>query len=146
MKMKYIIVTILLSLVVNVTAAQAHRAAELSNTEAFLAKAGTLLQKETLTVGKIKKVEVQVLHLTDLISSESISAIRLIYDTGSSYSRFSIAVLDADEISNLGSSFSIIEEKVSNTVPDHNTEIVFSSRGGFQAGCVWSKQKWRTYI
>ncbi|GAB5526505.1 MAG: hypothetical protein Roseis2KO_43770 [Roseivirga sp.] len=97
--MKAIIMIILGLVLVNSTWAQGKsKESELSNTEAFSSKSGTLLKKEFIKIGDIKKVEVQVLHITDLTSNESISAIRLRYDTGSGYSRVKISSLDADEM------------------------------------------------
>jgi hypothetical protein len=146
-KMKYLFSTCLCLILINSIQAQSiSKASELSNTEQFSSKEGALLKREIIKVGNLKKAEVQVLHMTDLISSESLSAIRLKYETSGSYSRTKIAVLDSDEITGLKKSIEIMENQVLTSVPINYTEVTFRSRGGFEAGCVWSRQKWMAYI
>ena len=72
---------------------------EQSNAEAFSAKAGTLMQKEFVEIGTIKKAKVQVLYYTDLISNTKTNALKFEYDVVSSYSTDTkVAILDVDEI------------------------------------------------
>ena len=82
---------------------------EQSNAEAFSAKAGTLMQKEFVEIGTVKKAKVQVLYYTDLISNIKKSALKFEYDVVSSYSTDTkVAILDVDEIDGLMKSIKLI--------------------------------------
>lgn len=145
--MKRLIIVALSLVLVNNTWAQSEpKEYKLSSTEAFSSKVGSLIQKEFVEVGILKKTQVQVVHLTDLISEESISAIRLVYKTSGTYSRTKIALLDSDEINGLKKAIKIIQDQVLTTTPRNYTEVAFSSRSGFIAGSAWSNYKWRAYI
>ena len=120
---------------------------ELSNAEKFSSKAGTLIQKQFIDVGTINKAEVKVIHYTDLISNETVSSVRFEYEVASSYSTDpKIASLDADEIDGLIKSIRMMQEKVFAMTPTNYTEVTYRSRGGFEAGCYWSKGDWATYL
>jgi len=120
---------------------------ELSNAEKFSSKSGTLIEKEFIDVGTLKKAEIKVIHYTDLISNESVSALRFEYEVAGSYSSDTkIASLDADEIDGLIKSIKMMQEKVFTSTPTNYTEVTYKSRGGFEAGCYWSKGDWSTYL
>lgn len=120
---------------------------EISNAEKFSSKAGTLIQKEFIDVGTINKTVVQVIHYTDLISNETVSSVRFEYEVVSSYSTDTkIASLDADEIDGLIKSIRMMQEKVFTMTPTNYSEVTYRSRGGFEAGCYWSKGDWATYL
>ena len=53
---------------------------EQSNAEAFSAKAGTLMQKEFVEIGTVKKAKVQVLYYTDLISNIKKTALKFEFE------------------------------------------------------------------
>lgn len=120
---------------------------ELSNAEIFSSKAGTLIKKEFIPVGIINKTEVKVIQYSDLISNETIRAVRFEYEIVSSYSTDTkVASLDSDEIDGLIKSIKVMQEKVFTSTPINYTEVTFKSRGGFEAGCYWDKGAWATYI
>ena len=56
------------------------------------------------------------------------------------------ALLDADEIDGLIKSVKIMQEKIFPSLTSNYTEVSFKSRGGFDAGCYWSKGNWSTYL
>jgi len=120
---------------------------ELSNAEKFSSKAGALIKKEFIDIGKIKDAEIKVVYYTDLINNQKQSAVKFEYEhTGKYSSDTKIAVLDADEIDGLIKSIKIIQEKIFPSTATNYTEVSFKSRGGFEAGCFWSKGSWSTYI
>lgn len=120
---------------------------EQSNAEKFSAKAGTLMQKEYLEIGKIKDAEINVVYYTDLINNAKTNAVRIEYEHVGKYtSDTKTAVLDADEIDGLIKSIKLIQEKIFPITPTKYIEVSFRSRGGFQAGCFWSKEKWSTFL
>jgi len=120
----------------------------LSKADDFSSKAGTLIERKSYDIGKVKTVKVEVQKLTNLMDKTSVSSLRFEYTTGGSYSSTKIGVLDSDEIDGLIKSIKILQTSVFNTKPDTYTEIVFTSRTGFEAGCYYSERKsaWSTYL
>lgn len=144
--MKHLLIIILAISLTSLSYGQS-KEKELSKAEQFSAKAGTLIQKKFIDVGTIKKSNIKVVHYTDLISSETISSVRFEYDVASKYSTDTkIASLDADEIDGLIKSIKMIQEKIFTSTPTNYTEVTYKSRGGFEAGCYWGKDNWKTYL
>jgi hypothetical protein len=132
---------------ISVQAQTAVKEKEQSNAEAFSATSGTLIQKEFIEIGTLKKSKVQVLYFTDLISNVKKSALKFQLDVVSSYATDSkVAILDVDEIEGLMKSIKLIQEKVLVSVPTNYTEVYYRSRGGFEAGCFTSKGAWSCYL
>ncbi len=120
---------------------------ELSNAEKFSAKAGSLIQKEFIDIGVVKDAKIKVIQYTDLITLTKQSALKFEYVSVGKYtSDTKAAILDADEIDGLIKSIKIIQEKIFPSVVSTYTEVSFKSRGGFEAGCFWSKGSWDTYM
>lgn len=120
---------------------------ETSNAEKFSERSGSLIQKEFITIGTLKKCEIQVAKFTDLISGQKSSAVRFEYEYKSSYSTDTkLALLDQDEIEGLIKSIKIMQEKILPTVAGNYTEVNFSSRSGFSAGCFSKKDSWTTFM
>jgi hypothetical protein len=120
---------------------------ELSNAEKFSAKAGALIQKEFVEIGSVKDAKISVIYFTDLITSTKQSALKFEYESTGKYSSSTkAAVLDADEVDGLIKSIKIIQEKIFPSTATNYTEVSFKSRGGFDAGCYWSKGSWSTYL
>jgi len=120
---------------------------ELSNAEIFSAKAGALIQKEFIELGSVKGAKVQVIYFTDLISNTKQSALKFEYESVGKYaSSTKSALLDGDEVDGLIKSIKIIQEKIFPSSATNYTEVSFKSRGGFEAGCFWSKGTWSTYL
>lgn len=120
---------------------------ELSNAEKFSAKAGALIQKEFVEIGSVKGAKISVIYFTDLITNTKQSALKFEYESAGKYSSDTkVAVLDADEVEGLIKSIKIIQEKIFPSTATNYTEVSFKSRGGFDAGCFWSKGTWSTYL
>lgn len=118
-----------------------------SRADLFSLQSGTLIKKVFIDIGSINKAEIQVVHYTDLISSESISAVKFEYKVTSSYSSDTkSASLDSDEIDELIKSLIIIRDSIFPSSPTTYEEIRYRSRGGFEAGCYWSKSDWSAYL
>lgn len=120
---------------------------ELSNAEKFSGKAGALIQKEFLEIGTVKGAKVSVIYFTDLITNTKQSALKFEYESVGKYTTdVKVAVLDADEVDGLIKSIKIIQDKIFPSTATNYTEVSFKSRGGFDAGCFWSKGNWSTYL
>lgn len=119
---------------------------ELSNAEKFSAKAGALIQKEFVEIGSVG-AKISVIYFTDLITNTKQSALKFEYESVGKYSSDTkSAVLDADEVDGLIKSIKIIQDKIFPSTATNYTEVSFKSRGGFEAGCFWSKGTWSTYL
>lgn len=114
-----------------------------SKLEVFTSKSGTLIKKEFTDIGTVKTCEVKVLKVTDLISGESFSGVKL--STQTTYGDKS-TLLDSDELDGLLKSLNLIKEKILNTTPEIYTEVVYKSRDGFQAGCYNDKNNWSLFL
>ena len=120
---------------------------EVSNAEKFSTSSGALIKKDYLEIGDIKGAKVQVVKFQDLISDKSTSAIKFEYEVKSSYSTDTKqALLDVDEIDGLMKSIKIMQEKIFPSTSENYSEVIYRSRGGFEAGCYWSKGEWTTYL
>ncbi len=120
---------------------------ELSNAEKFSIKAGALIQKEFEEIGSVKGAKISIVFYTDLISNTKQSALKFEYVNVDKYSSDTkSAVLDVDEVDGLIKSIKIIQERILPTIVTNYTEVSFKSRGGFDAGCFWSKESWSTYL
>lgn len=143
---KNLIMLVIVSLIALNVNAQDNKTAS-SNAEKFSSKEGTLIKKEFEDVGSLKGCKIQIVTYTDMILGVSQSAVRFEYEVASSYSSDTkIAVIDADELEGLLKSIKIMMDSVVNTFPQIYTEVSFKSRGGFEAGCFYSKEKWSTYL
>jgi hypothetical protein len=146
-KKHLIIVTALCLFALQINAQAPAKEKEQSNAEAFSAKAGTLMQKEFIEIGTVKKTKVQVIYYTDLISNIKKSALKFEFDVVSSYSTDTkVAILDVDEIDGLMKSIKLMQDKIMLTVPANYTEVYYRSRGGFEGGCFTSKGAWSCYL
>lgn len=120
---------------------------ELSNAEKFSAKSGTLMQKEFLRIGELKNAKFDVIYFTDLIMNQKQSAVRFEYEVAGKYSNSTKkAILDSDEMDGFIKSIRLMQEKIFPTSPTNYSEVTYKSRGGFEAGCFWSKGSWSTYL
>ena len=147
-KIKFL-TTLLLMCFVLTSFSQVVKEKQLSNAEIFSAKAGTLIEKQFINIGKVKAVDVKILKLKDLNDGSSFSALRLEYEAVSSYSSDTkIASLDKDEIDGLIKSIKNLQTNIFNTTRDVYTELTFKSRTGFECGAFYdvSKAKWEAYI
>ncbi|NER14542.1 hypothetical protein GWK08_13895 [Leptobacterium flavescens] len=120
---------------------------DLSKAELFSSKSGTLIKKVSIDIGKVEGIELKIIQFTDMISGESLSALRFEKRTINKYSSGTkVASLDIDELDGLIKSIIIIRDNVFGSVPKNYTEINFKSRSGFQAGCFFSRNEWGTFL
>jgi len=144
---KITILTLLLSLMTLTIFGQTTKEAELSKAEEFSLTSGALIEKKFYDVGAIQRAEMQVVKYTDLISSTSISSVKIKYKSYDTYSSTKVALLDSDEIEGLIKSIKLMQTKIFASTPSSYTEVSYQSRSGFEAGCFWgSNNEWKTYI
>ncbi len=144
--MKKILFTIIIGFLTIITNAQEKENA-LSNAEIFSETTGTLIQKEFLDIGNLKKCNIQTIHFTDLISSKEKSAIKFEYEIAKGTSTKSKATyVDSDEVEMLLKSIKLMQDKINSKKPANYTEVYFRSRGGFETGCLYGDGGWTTYL
>lgn len=118
-----------------------------SNAEKFSSKSGVLIKKEFLVIGTFKGVKIEVVYYTDLMNNIKQSAARLEYEVNVKYGDDTkITTLDTDEIDALIKAIKIIQECVLTTKAANYSEVSFTSRGGFEAGCYWYNNDWSIYL
>jgi len=112
-----------------------------SNAEIFSETAGSFVQRGFEPIGVVARCKLECLHIKDLISGHSISALRFEGGLGSK-----AAIIDADEIAALISSIQILNKTMAATAPQYYTEVNFKSRSGFSAGAFFEKGKWTQFM
>lgn len=120
-----------------------------SQAEEFSSQAGTLMQKEYVEVGSVKGLKVRALKMTDLLTKKSVTALRFEYEYRSSIGTDTkIAVIDKDEVAALETSLTMMKANVMTATMTNYTEVTFSSRSGFQAGCYneAGKADWTPFV
>lgn len=144
--------TILLSLLIcyyslSAQTAQQKSESEKSKIETFSLKTGSLFKKEFKDVGEVKRVKIQSLKITDMLSKNGVSGIKLETSVSKSYgSTEKSCFLDIDEIDAFVKSGKLLIETLANGSPTDYTEFQFTSRGGFQAGAFSSKSDWSYFM
>ncbi|MFZ4400314.1 MAG: hypothetical protein ACOYO1_09785 [Bacteroidales bacterium] len=118
-----------------------------SKAEEFAEKSGTLIQKEYIDIGSLKKCTIQLVHFTDLNSNSHLSAIKFEYEISTgSITDSKPSYIDIDEIDNLMKSIKIMQEKVNSYKPKNYTELYFHCRSGFESGCITENDNWKIYL
>jgi len=118
-----------------------------SEVAAFSAQDGVLLQKEFIDVGIFNKCKVQTVIFTDLLAGSKRTGLRLEYEVKGSYrTDTKIVMLDPEEVDALIESMKIIENQILPSRKTSYTEVAYTSRDGFQAGCFWSDGKWSAFL
>jgi hypothetical protein len=121
---------------------------EKSKVETFSLKTGSLIKKEFIEVGTIKKVEIKSLKITDMLAKTSISGIKLETDIYKSYGNTTKSCfLDSDEIDGFIKSGKLLIEALATGNTTNYTEFQFTSRDGFQAGAFSNdKGNWSFFL
>jgi hypothetical protein len=123
---------------------------KMSQADEFSLQTGKLLEREFIDIGKFKNIEVKVLHLKDLSTNQGTSALRLeaTVTRGTYSSSQKVSSLDMDEVEDLLKAMANLQQNVFNTARENYTEVIFRSRGGFEAGAYFdtSRKKWTAYM
>jgi hypothetical protein len=119
-----------------------------SKLEAFSEKAGSLIKKEFITVGRVNnRFAIQILKLTDILNNTTVVGLRFEGEGTNTYSSTKVAFLDSDEVDGLIKSLTYINTSVLNTAPpDVDVEYNFHARSGFSSGVFNYHNKWMGYM
>jgi hypothetical protein len=121
---------------------------EKSKLETFSLKTGSLIKKEFTKIDEIKKVEIQTLVITDLLSKTSTKGIKLETSVSKSYgSSTKACFLDADEIDGFVRSGQLLLQELATAKSDNYIEYQYTSRDGFQSGAYSNdKKEWSYFL
>lgn len=125
------------------------KAEKTSNAETFSRRSGTLISIEFTPIGEVKSVRLALVRYKDLMLDQEEKALRFEYDHYNEYADFpdtKIGVIDRDELEGLIKSLMIIKNSVYLTSPANYTEVNFTSRSGFKAGCYYDRGDWKFYL
>ena len=114
-----------------------------SKTELFAETAGSLIERQFMTIGSAAKIEVSVMKVRNLLTDVSYRALRLEYGVGTR-----IAVLDSDEVEALLLTIKKMNDEIFSSLRPVYTEVYFRSRSGFELGayCMAATDYWTPYI
>ena len=113
---------------------------EKSKIEKFSLKKGSLIKKDFASLGFVRKIEVQALKLTDVVTGYTVSGIK--FKTSGHSEK--ICFLDADEVDGFVKSGKYLLKSLKPT--DNYVEYQFTSRDGFQAGACQNKDERSYYL
>lgn len=140
--MKYTLILAVLFTTLNLRSQNGESPSQLSSSEKFSSRTGVLIQRKFIPVASVQKLEVEILHIKDLINLDSTSTVRIKYDVVSSYSSDTkITALEKDEIEDVIKAMRMIIDDVYSSAPSKYSEITYQSQSGLQIGCFWSDQK-----
>lgn len=121
---------------------------EITKSEKFSQRSGTLLQKDFIDLSSIGGTEIKILKIKDLNNNESNSSVRFEKQGYGSYSDTYINSIDKDEVDGLIISIKNLLDNVLKTTPTTYTEVTYSSRGGFSLGSYFEvkKSRWTSFL
>ena len=146
--MRNLFITVLILLSLN-SFAQVKKSddAPKSQLETFSERAGSMIKKEFVDVGKVNRVKFQVLKLTDILTNATVVGIRMEGQSTGTYSISKAAFIDSDEVDGLIKALNYVNTTVLNTTPpDNDVEYNFHARSGFAAGVFNYRNKWMGYL
>jgi len=121
----------------------------LSNSEKFVEEPGRILEKEMVTMGVLnvkynlqkQTMNINTLVMKDLMTDKVRSCLILELIKKTKY-----AYIDPDEIAGLTNMLKLMQKKFINSVRINYTELVYSTRGGTEAGCFFDEDKWIVFL
>lgn len=117
-----------------------------SKTIEFLAKAGSLLQKDFYDVGEAGGIKCQILIITDKVNGIKRGCLRVEHYDYRSENTY-IGTLDSDEIDACIKSLDYLINEAFATTPEVYTELEYRTRDGVQFGAYYDHEKkgWHPY-
>ena len=116
----------------------------LTNAEQISEKAGSLIEKEFINIGKVKNISIKVLKIKNLTTKVTSSCLRIEYEVYLLGEK--VSVLDSDEIDGLTQSMNNMIVNIFTTKKETYTEVTFKSRTGFSVGGYFSVDKQNSKI
>lgn len=120
-----------------------------SNSVEFLNKSGTFIYKDFFDLPAVKKIEFQVLIMSDFVENTKIGCLRLITYYKASYGTSTyIGTLDYDEIDACIQCLEKLNNDIINTTPTNYVEVEYRTKDGVEIGAYYNvqKAKWTAYV
>lgn len=120
-----------------------------SNLSKFSSRTGQLISKDIMPVGVVKEIIINIITLKDLNKNDSIKAVRFeMFVSGKYTSDTKVGTIDSDELNEAIESLDIMLNQIMKTTPKFYSEVIYSTRAGFQVGCYYSTSDkvWKGYI
>ncbi|WP_126972887.1 hypothetical protein [Gynurincola endophyticus] len=142
--MKYLIFAILILVSTNIYS-QEKTTSDKSKIQNFSLKTGSMIQKEFFPLGSVKKISIDKLVLTDVLTKVKLTGVKIKTSVVKSYSTSeSSCFLDLDEIEEIIKSSNFVLKM--DAPGEIYTEFQFTSKEGFKAGSFSSKGEWAYFI
>jgi len=118
----------------------------LTESDKFLKRAGTLIEKRFYYIGKTRAIAFEVIKLKDLNSNDYYSALSL-ESKDITGLREGKAVLDEDEVDGFLKTLKLLQSVVK-TQRDTYSEVTYKSRGYFTAGAYYDEKRlrWKPFV
>ncbi len=127
--------------------AQEKKESPLSEAEQVSGKAGSLVEKQFASMGKVKGVGVEVMTVRNLSDKSEVRAVRFSYTEPKQYASEKASVLDKDELDGLIASLRTLKGLFAEK-RDNYTEVTYSSRTSFKAGAYYDVKHgmWQGFV
>ncbi len=107
----------------------------LNSIELYSLKNGSIIWKTFRPVGTVNRLELSVLSVSNLASTDTLKGVRFEHTVPTSYgSDVKTSVLDQDEFEDLLKAIQLIREKIKLDYPQYYTEIEYTTRTGLTVG------------
>jgi len=116
-------------------------AKKMCNADKFANQTGVLIKNEYIDLIEINKCRICVVQFLNLNNNKSVSALKFEF-----LLLKSSVNLDEDEVDSLLKCIKTLQNNVFTTKPKTYTEVIFKSRSGFELGCYFENNKWKTYM
>lgn len=120
-----------------------------SNSVEFMSKNGSFIYKEFFDLPAVKKIEFQVLVMTDLVDQTKIGCLRLITYYKASYGTSTyIGTLDYDEIDACIQCLEKLNTNILPSTPSSYVEVEYKTKDGVKMGAYYNEDKsiWKAYV
>lgn len=144
----FLLVTLMLSLTSSAQEAKQEFKSE-SNSVEFMSKNGTFIYKEFYDLPKVKKIEFQVLIMTDIVNNSKLGCLRLITHYNASYGNSTyIGTLDYEEIDACIQCLEKLNSEIFTSTPSTYVEAEYKTKDGVKIGAYYDEAKsaWKSYV
>ena len=120
-----------------------------SNSLQFMSQNGSFIYKEFFDLPSVKKIEFQILIMTDLVDQEKMGCLRLKTQYKSNYGTTTyIGTLDYDEIDACIQCLEKLQSDILPSVPSSYVEVTYQTKDGVKIGayCNEGKSNWKAYV
>lgn len=146
---KYAILCLMIAIVGPLMAQESGAGATQTESELFMSKPNAVIEKKMVTVGTVpvkvgmvkEDMEVNTLILRDTDTGELKQS--MVFDV---LDKGKYTIIEKDELDGFLKMLNMMTDKYLTTVPSSYLELVYTTRGGTEAGCFFDDDKWVIFI